>query len=148
MRSRRWWKPNARRSSRVSRNLVSLQWSDTSTNGTHFESRYFLTLLFLPPAVEAARAERFLYEGHVRAVGTDTRETLAGFIDRTDRVLQLIEGFMPDCTWLEDAKTLTYLHATISTKVQRVREVPMRLDALLADQPLTAGLDAASLACP
>ena len=111
--------------------------------GVHFESRYFLTMLYLPPAEEAARAERFLYEGRERGTGADARETLAGFIDRTDRVLQLIEGFMPECVWLDDAETLTYLHATISTKVQRVRvpEVPMYLDALLADQPLTAGLE-------
>jgi type IV secretion system protein TrbE len=111
--------------------------------GAHFESRYFLTLLFLPPAEEAARAERFLYEGRDHAAGADARETLAGFVDRTDRVLQLIEGFMPDCAWLDDAQTLTYLHSTISTNVQRVRvpEVPMHLDALLADQPLTAGLE-------
>ncbi len=110
--------------------------------GAHFESRYFLTLLFLPPAEEAARAERFLYEGRDHAAGADARETLAGFVDRTDRVLQLIEGFMPDCAWLDDAQTLTYLHSTISTNVQRVRvpEVPMHLDALLADQPLAGGL--------
>ena len=111
--------------------------------GVHFESRYFLTLLFLPPAEEAARAERFLYEGRDRAAGADARETLTGFVDRTDRVLQLIEGFMPECVWLDDVETLTYLHSTISTKVQRVRvpEVPMHLDALLVDQPLTAGLE-------
>lgn len=111
--------------------------------GVHFESRYFLTLLFLPPAEEAARAERFLYEGRERVAGVDARETLAGFVDRTNRVLQLIEGFMPECAWLDDAETLTYLHSSISTKVQRVRvpEVPMHLDALLADQPLTAGLE-------
>lgn len=111
--------------------------------GVHFESRYFLTLLFLPPAEEAARAERFLYEGRDRESGANARETLAGFVDRTDRVLQLLDGFMPECAWLDDAETLTYLHATISTKVQRVRvpEVPMHLDALLADQPLTAGLE-------
>ncbi|WP_082992794.1 conjugal transfer protein TrbE [Erythrobacter sp. QSSC1-22B] len=111
--------------------------------GAHFESRYFLTLLFLPPAEEAARAERFLYEGRERATGANARETLAGFVDRANRVLQLIEGFMPECAWLDDAETLTYLHSAISTKVQRVRvpEVPMHLDALLADQPLTAGLE-------
>ena len=59
-------------------------------------------------------------------------EILTGFIDRTDRVLQLIEGFMPECVWLDDVETLTYLHSAISTKVQRVRvpEVPMHLDAL------------------
>ena len=111
--------------------------------GTHFESAYFLTLLFLPPAEDAARAERFLYEGRDRSVGADAQEILTGFIDRTDRVLQLIEGFMPECVWLDDVETLTYLHSAISTKVQRVRvpEVPMHLDALLADQPLTAGLE-------
>ncbi len=111
--------------------------------GVHFESAYFLTLLFLPPAEDAARAERFLYEGRERGARANAHETLAGFVDRTDRVLQLIEGFMPECAWLGDGETLTYLHSAISTNVQRVRvpEVPMHLDALLADQPLTAGLE-------
>ncbi|TIW32571.1 MAG: conjugal transfer protein TrbE, partial [Mesorhizobium sp.] len=37
----------------------------------------------------------------------------------------------------------TYLHSTVSTKRHRVRvpEIPMYLDALLADQPLTGGLE-------
>ena len=34
--------------------------------GAHFESRYFLTLLWLPPADDAARAEAWLYEGRAR----------------------------------------------------------------------------------
>ena len=59
--------------------------------GAHFESRYFLTLLWLPPAEDAARAEAWLYEGRARD-GADRRAALAGFIDRTDRVLALIEG--------------------------------------------------------
>jgi type IV secretion system protein TrbE len=111
--------------------------------GVHFESRYFLTFLYLPPAEDAARTERFLYEGRERAEGADAREALRGFVDRTARVLQLIEGFMPECAWLDDAGTLSYLHATISTKHHRVRvpEVPMHLDALLADQPLTGGFE-------
>ncbi len=111
-------------------------------NAEHFESRYFLTFLYLPPAEETARAERYLYEGRDQSTGANAHELLAGFIDRTDRVLQLIEGFMPECAWLDDPQTLTYLHSTISTKVQSVRvpEVPMHLDALLADQPLTGGL--------
>jgi type IV secretion system protein TrbE len=113
-----------------------------TANGEHFESRYFLTFLYLPPAEEAARAERYLYEGRDQTTGANAHEILAGFIDRTDRVLQLIEGFMPKCVWLGDQETLTYLHSTISTKTQcvRVPEVPMHLDALLADEPLTGGL--------
>ena len=73
----------------------------------------------------------------------DAHEVLRGFVDRTDRVLQLVEGFMPECRWLDDGETLTYLHACVSTKRHRVRvpEIPMYLDALLADQPLTGGLE-------
>lgn len=111
--------------------------------GAHYESSYFLTLVYLPPAEGAALAERFLYEGGNQTVGGEARELLAGFVDRCNRVLQLIESFMPECAWLDDQETLTYLHSTISTKRQRVRvpEIPMYLDALLADQPLTGGLE-------
>jgi type IV secretion system protein VirB4 len=111
--------------------------------GAHYESAYFLTFLYLPPAENAARAERFLYEGRERGEAADAREVLRGFVDRTERVLQLVEGFMPECRWLDDGETLTYLHACVSTKCHRVRvpEIPMYLDALLADQPLTGGLE-------
>ena len=37
--------------------------------GAHYKSAYFLTFLYLPPAEDAARAERFLYEGRERAAG-------------------------------------------------------------------------------
>ena len=45
--------------------------------------------------------------------------------------------------WLDDGETLTYLHSCVSTRRQRVRvpETPMYLDALLADEPLTGGLE-------
>ena len=111
--------------------------------GAHYESAYFLTFLYLPPAEDAARAERFLYEGRERGEAAGAHQVLRGFVDRTDRVLQLVEGFMPECRWLDDGETLTYLHACVSTKIHRVRvpEIPMYLDALLADEPLTGGLE-------
>lgn len=110
--------------------------------GAHYKSSYFLTFLYLPPEEGAAKAERLLYEGRDRALGTDAREVVHGFIDQTNRVLQLVEGFMPECGWLDDQDTLTFLHSTVSTKRHRVRvpEIPMYIDALLADQPLTCGL--------
>lgn len=107
----------------------------------HFESAYFLTLVWMPPADEARRAGGWLIE-NAPAQGTDPAELLAGFTGRTDRFLDLLEGFMPEAEWLTDAETLTYLHSTISTRRQRVRvpEVPMHLDAILADEPLLGGL--------
>ncbi|RKF22631.1 conjugal transfer protein TrbE [Altericroceibacterium spongiae] len=111
-------------------------------DGAHFESRYFLTLLWMPPAEDAARAEGLLYEGK-SSTGVDPWELLGGFADRSDRVLSLVDGFVPEVRWLDDAETLTYLHSTISTRRRRVRvpETPMYLDALLADEPLTGGLE-------
>ncbi|HUN51277.1 MAG TPA: conjugal transfer protein TrbE [Candidatus Sulfotelmatobacter sp.] len=111
--------------------------------GAHFESRYFLTLLWLPPADDAARAEAWLYEGRTQEEGADWRAALAGFVDRSDRVLALIEGFMPEAERLDDADTLTYLHSCISTRQQRVRmpETPMHLDAILADEEVAGGLE-------
>ena len=116
--------------------------ADFEEEGAHYESSYYLTFLYLPPAEDAARAESWLYEGKAQS-GVDARAILRGFVDRTDRVLQLVEGFMPESAWLDDADTLTYLHSTVSTKRHRVRvpEIPMCLDALLADQPLTGGLE-------
>ncbi|BAI99127.1 conjugal transfer protein TrbE [Sphingobium sp. TA15] len=116
--------------------------ADFEEAGAHFESSYFLTFLYLPPAEDAARAESWLYEGRERG-GVDAHEVLRGFIDRTDRILQLVDAFMPECAWLDDAETLTYLHSTVSTTRHRVRvpETPMYLDALVADQPLTGGLE-------
>jgi type IV secretion system protein TrbE len=110
--------------------------------GTHFDSTYSLTLQWMPPAEDAARAEGWLFEGRSRS-GVDVRELVAGFQDRSARFLQLLEGFLPEARWLEDSDTLTYLHSTVSAQRQRVRvpETPMHLDALLADQPLVGGLE-------
>jgi type IV secretion system protein VirB4 len=110
--------------------------------GQHFESAYYLTFLFLPPAEETAKAEAWLYEGRTSDGRVDAHELVKGFVDRTDRVLGLIEGFVPEAAWLSDPETLTYLHDCISTKRHRVRvpDAPMYLDAFLVDAPLIGGL--------
>ncbi|WP_234186998.1 conjugal transfer protein TrbE [Shinella sp. NM-101] len=116
--------------------------ADFEEAGAHFESSYFLTFTYLPPAEDAARAETWLYEGREKT-GIDPNEVLTAFADRTERLLRLIEAFMPECRWLDDGETLTYLHGCVSTHRHRVRvpETPIYLDALLADQPLTGGLE-------
>lgn len=111
-------------------------------SGLLYESSYFLTFVWLPPAEEASRMESWLYEGREKS-GVDPWELLNSFVDRTDRVLHLVESFVPEAGWLDDAGTLSYLHSSISTKRHRVRipETPVHLDALLADQPLAGGLE-------
>ena len=134
--------PNSRFPDPVSALIDSERKAQFEEQGAHFESSYFLTILFLPPSEDSARAERWLYEGREHA-NADPQELVRGFVDRTDRLFQLIAGFVPEIEWLDDAETLTYLHSTISTKRQRVRvpEIPVYLDAILADEPLTGGLE-------
>ena len=99
--------------------LVDLERAEQfAEEGAHFESGYYLTLLWMPPQEDAAHAETWLYEGRSQA-GVDPKELLAGFIDRTGRLLHLIEGFMPEAEWLDDSETLTYLHSCVSTKARR-----------------------------
>jgi type IV secretory pathway VirB4 component len=110
--------------------------------GEHFESRYFLTLVYLPPAERIGRLEGLFVEGRASSQ-VDWRDELTGFVDRSDRLLALLEGLMPQAAWLDDAATLSFLHGAISTVRQRVRvpETPMQLDALLATQALDGGLE-------
>jgi len=110
-------------------------------HGSHFESTYHLTLLYLPPEEARSRAAGLLYENRAQQ-GVDWREHLTTFIAESDRIYDLLDGVMPELGWLDDRQTLTYLHATVSTHRQQVAlpEVPFHLDALLADSPLTTGL--------
>ncbi len=110
-------------------------------SSSHFESRYHLTLQYLPPEESRARAAGMLYENRA-SEGVDWRDRLTAFVAETDRVLDLLDGVMPEIARLDDAQTLTYLHATVSTRRHPVAvpEVPIHLDALLADAPLVGGL--------
>ena len=110
-------------------------------SGHHYESAYHLTLAYLPPEESRARAAKMLYE-NAPGDGVDWRGRLSAFVAETDRVFDLLDGVMPEIAWLDDSQTLTYLHATVSTRRYRigVPEVPFHLDALLADSELVGGL--------
>lgn len=109
--------------------------------GSHFESFYFLTLLYLPPP-ESRHQVRSMIIDSDNPKRVDWREELGRFKTETDRFGSLLEGVMPEIEWLSDEETLTYLHSSVSTKVQPVAkpEVSFYLDALLADEPFTGGL--------
>ncbi|NYT68874.1 conjugal transfer protein TrbE [Pusillimonas noertemannii] len=109
--------------------------------GSHFESDYHATVVWLPPQESRAHAAKLLYENQTRK-GVDWRERLQGFIVETQRFLDLLDGVMPEIAWLDDAATLTYLHAAVSTRRHPVAvpEAPFHLDSLLADAPLVGGL--------
>jgi len=111
--------------------------------GEHFESRCYLTLVWLPPADATDAAGRSLVDRPEAAAGRDWRSALASFVAATERTLDLFSGFMPEVRALDDPETLSFLHGTISERSHAVLppETPMYLDALLADTPLIGGLE-------
>ncbi len=111
--------------------------------GAHFESRYHLTLTWLPAADGTDAAGRSLVDRPEANQGRDWRGALAKFITETDRALDLFAAFMPEVRALSSAETLTHLHGCISTRRHPVAvpETPMYLDGLLADTPLIGGLE-------
>ncbi|MBB4841334.1 type IV secretion system protein VirB4 [Sphingomonas kyeonggiensis] len=108
----------------------------------HFESRYHLTLQYLPEADRTDAASRAMLD-RGEGKGRDWHEALAQFVGETDRIQDLLSGLLPEMRALEDGETLTYLHRAISERSHPVAvpETPLYLDGLLVDTELTGGLE-------
>jgi type IV secretion system protein TrbE len=111
--------------------------------GARFESHYYLTLLWLPPADAAGRAEKALIERADSEDAATWRQRLATFEQQAHRTLDLLGTCLSEIAPLTDDETLTYLHACISTKRHGVMtpDLPVFLDAILADEPFAGGLE-------
>jgi type IV secretion/conjugal transfer VirB4 family ATPase len=136
--------PNSSFSDAASR-LVDIERraSFDGAGASHYENAYYLTLTFMPPPDRTARAERALIERDANENKRNWQEELNAFIAETNRAFDLLGQLMPEIAPLDDADTLTYLHGTISAKRHRVRvpDVPMYLDGILVDTPLSGGLE-------
>ncbi len=111
--------------------------------GEHFESVAHLTFYYLPPPDQIRRAEESLIERAAPARGRDWRQDLQAFVAASDRILDLLAGFMPEARPLDDEETLTFLHGCVSDRRHRVAvpETPMYLDGVLVDTPLSGGIE-------
>ncbi len=115
----------------------------SSASERHFESECYFTFVYLAPVETAERVHGLLYNrgGDRRTV--DWWEQLEAFQAETDRIFGLLEGLMPAIAWLDDAETLAYLHACVSTERHPVLvpPVPFFIDGLVADMPLVPGVE-------
>lgn len=116
--------------------------ADFEETGSLFESRYFLTFVHMPPADQVNRAARVLLDAGDADNAPGARDTLATFLQETERALDLLRPLMPELVFLDDAETLTYLHDCISCRHQKISvpEIPLYLDAMLVDTDLIGGL--------
>jgi type IV secretion system protein VirB4 len=107
-----------------------------------FETDYRGALTWLPPADETRRLERWLFDGLARH-GRDWRGGLEAFGREAAAVLDLLGDALPKAVPLDDGELLSWLHGCVSPTAHRVEPpaVPMFLDALLADAPLSGGVE-------
>ena len=112
-------------------------------SGARFESAYYLNLLWLPPADATGRAEKALIQRAETEDAATWRHRLETFQQHADRVFDLLSTCLAEIGKLTDDETLTYLHSTISIKRHPVvtPELPVFLDAVLADEPFAGGLE-------
>jgi len=111
--------------------------------GARYESQYYLTLLWLPPADATGRAEKALIERAEHHDAQGWRQRLETFQQQAARVFDLLATCLADIRALSDDETLTYLHQCVSTKRHPVTtpDLPVFLDAILTDEPFAGGLE-------
>jgi type IV secretion system protein VirB4 len=107
-----------------------------------FETDHRAALTWLPPADQARGLERWLM-GRDGPWPRQGRHALALFRQEAAAILDLLADALPEAAPLDDAELLSWLHACVSPGGGPVdpEEAPVFLDALLADQPLTGGLE-------
>lgn len=122
-------------------NVLDAERREFFKNTTHFENRYYLSLIYLPPADVTAKVAQLFYEGEERHAKS-FNDYLKHFEQERQRIDNLLTTVLPELTLLETDELLTYLHSCISAKRHRVKtpENPVYLDALLPDTALIGGL--------
>ena len=114
-----------------------------SETGDLYESSYYLTFGFLPPADRIGKFEDVLIETPEDIEELAGRDHLARFVAETDKALDLFANVLPSAWFLADNETLTYLQSTVSPKRHPVKapDTPAYLDAVLGGADLIGGLE-------
>ncbi len=82
-----------------------------------FETEYFLTLTYLPPADAVRRASDWLLTRACQAQATTSyRAHLDEFNRRVAQLVNILSGFMAEVEHLGDDATLSYLHDCVSDR--------------------------------
>jgi len=82
----------------------------------HFEAAYYLTFELRCEAMKVRSRDARRLGSQIQEESANTNGYVNTFIERTDRVLQVIESIVPAARWLSEEDTMTY------TQARRARE--------------------------
>jgi len=107
-----------------------------------YESAYYLTFQFMPPADTTNKAESLFIETPEDEEEISVQDHLHGFMSEVDRCLDLLQAQFPMAKWLGDDETLSYLHSTVSPHRHAIAtpDTPAYIDALIGGADLVGGL--------
>lgn len=113
------------------------------SSGNYYENNFYLTLLNLPPPENMDRLKNMLIQRSNKREKETYHTHQKNFILEAERIYSLFKELMVQAEPLNDDETLTYLHNCVSPKRHALKkpEIPMYLDAILADVPLIPGLE-------
>jgi len=120
--------------------LIDKRRAQAFRSNHHFETKYFLSLVFMPPPERETKiAGKFLSTETTDEINYE--RLLESFRSQIKQTVDLIARHFPETELLAESEVLSYLHSTISSKNHPVcmPPVPMYLDALLPDEPLLGG---------
>jgi hypothetical protein len=126
-------KPNVARRSDTLVEAERANSFNAKQNG-HFESHYYLTLVWMPPADQLDGVSRKMVD---RGKSMETRnwhDALNQFRAQTARAFDLFSGFMPEIIMLDDEATLTYLHGTVGIGSQFLKHRSILMQSLRTHQ--------------
>ncbi len=111
--------------------------------GNHYESNFYFTIIYLPPPESTDKLEKYIIRRDIEKERESYAAHLKTFTTEVDRIFNMFAEQMAEAAPLTDEETITYLHSCISSKrhVVKVPEIPMYLDAILADTPLIGGME-------
>lgn len=111
---------------------------------THsYETEYYLTLTYLPPEDSISKAESLLYENAEEGSLEEAYQNELRYFEQTVlSIKNTMNGTMPFVETLKSDGIYTYFHNCISDRPHYVKapDVPMFMDAMIADTPFTGGL--------
>lgn len=118
--------------------------------GSYFETKYFLTIQYLPNHTKTKSFIKNLIESIyikkdevIRDIDKEFKEDLHNFIAESDHIMSLFAANVEYCRPLTDDETATYLHNCISNRPHRVclGNIKVLLNQILTDTPLVAGFE-------
>lgn len=127
-------------------NMIDTERKNYFNSGQHFESRYYLTLQWMPPDKKISKTYKLMYKTDQESIQEEAEyssEMLQNFINICNRFYDALREVVDECHELTDEETLTYLHSTVSLTdhVVKVPLIPTDLRYRLCDTPLKGGME-------